>query len=498
MARARKQAAAPWLLFTSLLAVFLVAGESCYKAGAYVLLCSCYRNTCWLQLAHDELFLYHDVDGGRQPRDHMLEHLAHYYSKAAEEQQPALFEQQLDQQLQVQQPALLKQQKLRLQQQPQQPAAFEEQQQVAQQQQVQQPAVFEQQQQQDQQLEVELPAVDDEQEPNLQMQSQQHEEQQQHSQGRNLQQYAYNTAYDPYAGGVTPGFMNIDVNAVTGTHFDAGGVAVDISADQNYIGFSLGNAFGVGIARDRGYNIQIGGGNLADISVTKDAGIGLWLLNGLINLNYMPGGGWSLGTMAAQGSMSEAVAAGNVTMANVVVDDFSSSSSTPAAIPVIEVDGTTSSQVSTYYNDYGEVAVTSPSGSSSSSSSSSSISYTPAPAPSSSTYNTYSSTPSSSSASSGYLVSREATDYSDYGQQWSIESAYSDTAAMSAGAAASGGGVYSASSSSSSSAATASRRACQGGTVVAVSGSKFTCRYKRSPLVRVASNVKTYSNGIVA
>jgi hypothetical protein len=360
---------------------------------------------------------------------------------------------------------------------------------------MQQPALLEEQQQLDQQQQVQEPADFAQQQPNLQLQLQQHEIQEQHSQGRSLQQYAYNTAYDPYAGGVTPGFMNIDVNAVTGTHFDAGGVAVDISADQHYIGVSLDNAFGVGIARDRGYNIQIGGGNLAHISVTKDAGIGLWLLNGLINLNYMPGGGWSMGTMAAQGSMSEAVAAGNVTMANVVVDDFSSSS-TNAAIPVIEVDGTTASKVSTYYNDYGEVAVTSPS---SSSSSSSSISYTPAPAPSSSTLNTYSSTPSSSSASSSYLVSREATDYSDYGQQWSIESAYSDTAAMSASAAASGGGMYSASSSSSSSgAATASRRACQGGTVVAMSGSKFTCRYKRSPLVRVASNVKTYSNGIVA
>jgi hypothetical protein len=34
--------------------------------------------------------------------------------------------------------------------------------------------------------------------------------------------------------------------------------------------------------------------------------------------------------------------------------------------------------------------------------------------------------------------------------------------------------------------------------LVAVSGSKFTCRYKRSSLVRIASDVVTYSNGIVA
>jgi hypothetical protein len=359
---------------------------------------------------------------------------------------------------------------------------------------MQQHALLEQ-QQLEQQLQMHQPVLPKEQGQHQHLPSQHQEGPEQHTQGRNLQQYDYYTGYDPYAGGVAPGFVNVDVNGVTGTHFDAGGLAVDVSADQNYIGFSLGNVLGVGIARDRGYNIQLGGGNLADISVTKDAGIGLWLLNGLINLNYMPGGGWSLGTMAAQGSMSEAVAAGNTTMTNVVVADYSSSSSsssssTSAAIPVIEVDGTTSSQVSTYYSDYGEVAVTSPS------------SYPAAPTPSSSNYNTYSSSSSSSSSSSdssNYLVSREATDYSDYGQQWSVESAYSDTAAMSAATAAAGGGVYSASSSSSSSsnAATAPRRACQGGTVVAVSGSKFTCRYKRSSLVRVASNVRTYSNGIV-
>jgi hypothetical protein len=241
-----------------------------------------------------------------------------------------------------------------------------------------------------------------------QQEQQQPDQQQQHSEGRSLKQVV-STTYDPYAGGVTPGLINVDVNAVTGTHLDAGGLAVDISADQNYIGFSLGNIFGVGIARDRGYDIQLGGGNLADISVTKDAGIGLWLLNGLVNLNYMPGGGWSLGTVAAQGSISEAVAAGTATLANVVVDDPSSSASAP--LPVIEVDGTTSSQVSTYYNDYGAVSV---SGSGSSSSSSSS---TAAP-PSSSTYSAYSSPPSSSTDSSSSLVSREATDYADYSQLW--------------------------------------------------------------------------------
>uniref|UniRef100_A0A383VGU5 Uncharacterized protein n=1 Tax=Tetradesmus obliquus TaxID=3088 RepID=A0A383VGU5_TETOB len=342
-----------------------------------------------------------------------------------------------------------------------------------------------QQEQQQQQLQVQ---------EQQQQQQQEHEQpDQQHSQGRSLKQTSY-AGYDPYAGGVTPGLINVDVNAVTGTHLDAAGVAIDISADQNYIGFSLGNIFGVGIARDRGYDIQIGGGNLADISVTKDAGIGLWLLNGLVNLNYMPVGGWSLGTMAAQGTISEAVAAGNATLANIVVNVPGSSISAP--IPVIEVNGTTSSQVSTYYNDYGQVAVTG---------GSSSSSYT---APSSSTYNTYSSPPSSSSSSSSstfdsssYLVSRDATDCSeDYSNLWSVESAYSDTAAMSAANAAAGG-VYSAltSGGSSSSSTNASiRRACEGGTVVAVSGSKFTCRYKRSSLVRIASDVVTYSNGVVA
>ncbi|WIA31912.1 hypothetical protein OEZ86_002772 [Tetradesmus obliquus] len=262
MARARKQAAAPWLLCCTLLAILLAA------------------------------------DGGRQPRDQLLEHLAHYYPEAIEEP-------------------------------PMQQSVLQEQQQLG--------HHLQAQQQEQQQLQVQ-----EQQEQQQQQQQQEHEQpDQQHSQDRSLKQTSY-AGYDPYAGGVTPGLINVDVNAVTGTHLDAAGVAIDISADQNYIGFSLGKLFGVGIARDRGYDIQIGGGNLADISVTKDAGIGLWLLNGLVNLNYMPGGGWSLGTMAAQGTFSEAVAAGNATLANIVVNVPGSSVSAP--IPVIEVDGTTSSQ----------------------------------------------------------------------------------------------------------------------------------------------------------
>lgn len=75
--------------------------------------------------------------------------------------------------------------------------------------------------------------------------------------------------YDPYSAGVTPGFVNVDVNRETGLHMDVGHVAVDVSADKNYVGLGVGTLFGVGAARDRGWNLQLGDGKVLDASVTK-------------------------------------------------------------------------------------------------------------------------------------------------------------------------------------------------------------------------------------
>jgi hypothetical protein len=115
--------------------------------------------------------------------------------------------------------------------------------------------------------------------------------------------------YDPYTAGVTPGFVNVDLNRETGLHVDVGTVAVDVSADKNYYGLGVGNLVGVGAAKDRGWNLQLGGGNILDVSVTKDAGLGLWLLNGLANIQIGPDGrGWETGHIAAQSVPGQAAA----------------------------------------------------------------------------------------------------------------------------------------------------------------------------------------------
>ena len=135
--------------------------------------------------------------------------------------------------------------------------------------------------------------------------------------GRSLKQLGYDPYgigyYDPYQAGVTPGFVNVDLNRETGLHVDVGTVAVDVSADKNYYGLGVGNLVGVGAAKDRGWNLQLGGGSILDVSVTKDAGLGLWLLNGLANIQIGPDGrGWETGHIAAQnvpGEQPEAAAA---------------------------------------------------------------------------------------------------------------------------------------------------------------------------------------------
>jgi hypothetical protein len=148
---------------------------------------------------------------------------------------------------------------------------------------------------------------------------------------------------DPYQAGVTPGFINLDINRETGLHLGVGTVAVDVSADKNYVGFGVGNIIGVGAARDRGWNLQLGGGNVLDASVTKDAGLGLWILDGLVNVQIGPDG---TPKGAATGFMRQAAAAVPSDMTSIVVDDTTATTlgqptaSSPAVIepPPVAVD----------------------------------------------------------------------------------------------------------------------------------------------------------------
>jgi hypothetical protein len=89
--------------------------------------------------------------------------------------------------------------------------------------------------------------------------------------GRSLKQYdPYGYGYyDPYIAGVTPGFVNLDLNRETGLHLGVGDAVLDVSADKNYVGFGLGQALGFGKAKDRGWNLQLGGGNVLDVSLTR-------------------------------------------------------------------------------------------------------------------------------------------------------------------------------------------------------------------------------------
>ncbi|KIY95457.1 hypothetical protein MNEG_12504 [Monoraphidium neglectum] len=109
-----------------------------------------------------------------------------------------------------------------------------------------------------------------------------------------------NGYYDPQGPGYIPGFINVDVSKEYGAHFDFGPVAVDLT--QDFAGFTVGNAVGAGYARDgRGYNVQLGGGNIMDLSVNKGSGFGLWLLNGLVNINIGADGRWNVVPSAGAG-----------------------------------------------------------------------------------------------------------------------------------------------------------------------------------------------------
>lgn len=62
------------------------------------------------------------------------------------------------------------------------------------------------------------------------------------------------------------------------------------------------------------YNVQVGNGNVMDLSVTKDAGFGLWLFNGLVNVNIGPDGRWNMAPSAAAGGYGIASESGPVTV----------------------------------------------------------------------------------------------------------------------------------------------------------------------------------------
>jgi hypothetical protein len=61
----------------------------------------------------------------------------------------------------------------------------------------------------------------------------------------------------------------LDLNRETGLHLGVGDAVLDVSADKNYVGFGLGQALGFGKAKDRGWNLQLGGGNVLDVSLTR-------------------------------------------------------------------------------------------------------------------------------------------------------------------------------------------------------------------------------------
>lgn len=139
--------------------------------------------------------------------------------------------------------------------------------------------------------------------------------------------------YDPYGPGYIPGFVNVDVSKQYGTHVDVGPVAVDLT--QDYAGLALGALAGVGVARDgRGFDVQLGNGNIMDFSVTKGAGFGLWLLNGLVNINIGPDGRWNAVASASTSGGVVSAAATNSTvqgMQDAAAAAMTAASADPAA-----------------------------------------------------------------------------------------------------------------------------------------------------------------------
>jgi hypothetical protein len=164
------------------------------------------------------------------------------------------------------------------------------------------------------------------------------DQQQQQGGGRRLKQTTYDPygygEFFPYNAGVQPGLFNVDINRETGAHFNFAGVTVDKSADGNYLGIAIGDKFGIGLARDRGWDFQIGGGSIADVSLTRDAGLGIWLLDGLVNINLGPNSNsWYAEPIVAASNFAATIATGISNNANGIppVPATASSKVTPMA-----------------------------------------------------------------------------------------------------------------------------------------------------------------------
>jgi hypothetical protein len=237
--------------------------------------------------------------------------------------------------------------------------------------------------------------------------------------------------YDPYGPGYIPGFINIDISQEYGRHVDVGPVAVDLTAD--YAGFAVSNAFGVGVARSgEGFDVQLGNGNIMDLSVTRSAGFGLWLLNGLVNINIGPDGRWNVATAAAANaaaaSAASAAAAGAVTVQG--LQDAASRAATAAAVaPLGSASGSSSGGAGSVSGSGGVASVASKWAAAT-------VGSAPSGAPTAST---------AATAASGTV------------------------AAAATGAAVSGAAAGTKSG---------ARKPCEGGVVVKVEGTRYMCKYK--------------------
>lgn len=94
----------------------------------------------------------------------------------------------------------------------------------------------------------------------------------------------------------TPNLVEVDVNRDTGMYFglgpQSGRASVGI-APGGQVNVGLGSMFNIGYDRNYGMNLQLGthtSGNVMDLSLARDIGFSLSLLNGLANINISPGG----------------------------------------------------------------------------------------------------------------------------------------------------------------------------------------------------------------
>ncbi|WIA11689.1 hypothetical protein OEZ85_011786 [Tetradesmus obliquus] len=325
---------------------------------------------------------------------------------------------------------------------------------------------------------------------------------------KQIDPYGY-TYYDPYVAGVTPGFVNLDLNRETGLHLGVGDAVIDVSADKNYVGFGLGQALGFGKAKDRGWNLQLGGGNVLDVSLTRDAGLGLWALDGLLNVNIGPDNkDNSRAGVAAMSTPGDPAPAPEVT--SVVVDESSirSAAMDAAGQPPTQVfvDATTTESYPTYGTGSAEAYPTYGTGSAEAyptygtggpAGYASTVEQNPPLDP----YPTY-------TTGGAAQTTEQNPPYPTYGsgsmpvQDDASISVTEDYPTYTTGAVAPGAAAAAvAPAAGAAAAAAAPRRACEGGEQVWVAGNKYKCRYKRAQQlapVQVAAGLNTYANGVRA